>query len=200
LHHKNANRPQTRSLACVKHAHKSQTLLTKPKATIATPLLNPATDTGVYRVVVVPSPTCASGTKNRQPETCLPSPANHQPYQKKTSKSITSPFSFRPQHDTPPLLESAQECICKPRVTQQWPLPSTSRNQPSLKRNPPMITIAPQKRNKAAKPLSRMRQTCTQITNSSYVAQSNHRNAAAQSRNRHGRVSMRRGAVANLRE
>jgi hypothetical protein len=100
---------KTRSLACVKHAHKSQTLLTKPKATITTPLLNPATDTGVYRSVVVLSPTCASETKSRQTETCLPSPANHQPHQKKTSQSITCPKAFHPQHDTPPLLDSAQE-------------------------------------------------------------------------------------------
>jgi hypothetical protein len=137
LHHKNATRPQTRSLKSIKHAIKSQTLLTEPEATIATPLLNPATDTGVYRLVVVPSPTCASGTKNRQPETCLPSPANHQPHEKQTSKSITCPLPLYPQHDTPPLLDTAQECACKPRVTQQWPLPSTSRNQPSLKCSPP---------------------------------------------------------------
>jgi hypothetical protein len=64
----------------------------------------------------------------------------------------------------------------------------------------PRYTIAPQKRKQAANPLSRKRQTCTQIKNSSYTAQSNHRNAAAQSRNKHGRVSIGRGAVANLRE
>jgi hypothetical protein len=109
LHHKNANRPQNRSLASIKHAHKSHTLLTSPKATIATPLLNPVTDTGVFLCVVVPSPTCASETKSRQPEMRLPSPANHQPHQKKTSQSITCPSLFNPQHDTPPLLERAQE-------------------------------------------------------------------------------------------
>ena len=65
---------------------------------------------------------------------------------------------------------------------------------------PPLITMAPLKRNQAAKPLPRMRQTCAQITNTSYPAQSNHRNAAAQSCNRYGRVSIGRGAVANLRE
>jgi hypothetical protein len=63
-----------------------------------------------------------------------------------------------------------------------------------------MITIAPQKRKQAANTLSRKHQISAQITNSSYRAISNHRNAAAQSRNRHGRVSIGRGAVANLRE
>jgi hypothetical protein len=41
--------PHTRSVASIKHANKSQPLLTQPKATIATPLLKPATDMGVFR-------------------------------------------------------------------------------------------------------------------------------------------------------
>jgi hypothetical protein len=72
LHHKNADRPQNHSLASIKHANKPQLLLTQPKAIIATPLLKPATDTGVFLCVVVPSPTCASQIKRRQPETRLP--------------------------------------------------------------------------------------------------------------------------------
>ena len=65
---------------------------------------------------------------------------------------------------------------------------------------PPMIAIATQKRKQAPNPLSRKHQMRAQITNTAYPAQSNHRNAAAQTRNRHGRVSTGRGAVANLRE
>jgi hypothetical protein len=38
------------------------------------------------------------------------------------------------------------------------------------------------------------------LINTSYPAQSNHRNAAAQTSNRHGRASVGRGAVANLRK
>ena len=95
----------------------------------------------MFLCVVVPSPTCASENKSRQPDTCLPHPANHQPHEKHTSKSVTCPKSFLPQHDTPPLLDTAQECSCKPRVTQQWPLPSTSRNQPPSNATP-MITTS----------------------------------------------------------
>ena len=83
LHHTNANRPQTRSLASIKHANKSQPLLTPPKATIATPLLKPATDTGVYLQAVVPSPTCASDNNRRQPETRLPPAQSNSPIKSK---------------------------------------------------------------------------------------------------------------------
>ena len=80
------------------------------------------------------------------------------------------------------------------------PSPAPPAINPPSNATPRFVQIAPQKRNQAAKPLSRKRQTCAQITNSSYLAQSNHRNAAAQSCNRHGRVSSGRVAVANLRE
>ena len=43
------------------------------------------------------------------PKLASPNPTNHQPHQKKTSKSITCPAQLFPQHDTPPLLDTAQE-------------------------------------------------------------------------------------------
>ncbi len=82
---------KTRSLESIKHAHKSQTLLTPPKATIATPLLNPATDTGVPRLVVVPSPTCASENKSRQLDTAFPPQPIISPIKSNHLKPITCP-------------------------------------------------------------------------------------------------------------
>jgi hypothetical protein len=60
------------SQASIKHTQESQSCLTEPKATMATPLLNPVTGTGVYLSVVVPSPSCKSKTKRRQPENTPP--------------------------------------------------------------------------------------------------------------------------------
>ncbi len=41
----------------------------------------------MYRLVVVPSPTCASETKSRQPKTCLPSPPIISPIKSKHLKA-----------------------------------------------------------------------------------------------------------------
>jgi hypothetical protein len=62
----------------------SKTRLTSrpPKATIATPLLKPATDTGVFRRVVVPSPICAKNRHSRQPDTRIPRSMQQPPQHK----------------------------------------------------------------------------------------------------------------------
>ncbi len=57
------------ALSQASKSQKSHPHLTPPDAIIATPLLNPETDTGVYLLVVELSPTCASEKKSRQLET-----------------------------------------------------------------------------------------------------------------------------------
>jgi len=72
------------------------------------------------------------------------SPRAHTQPPRKSASAITWPASFRPQHETAPLLRTAQECSCKPCMrpasrtphhTPQ-PTPTTTRNQP---RRPPQL-------------------------------------------------------------
>ena len=95
------------ALTSVKNSSKSQPHLTPPTATIAMPLLNPKTDTGMFLSVVEPSPTCASKMKCSQTKTRLPRTPSQPPQNQTTC--ITWPFPLFPQHKTPPLLDSAQE-------------------------------------------------------------------------------------------
>ena len=67
-----------------------------------------ATATGVVRGVIVPSPSCKKKpSRHLQPEIHLP--RNKPTAPSKTTTSITWPLSLRPQHETAPPLDSAQE-------------------------------------------------------------------------------------------
>jgi hypothetical protein len=73
--------------------------LTSPKAIIGTPLPNPATPTGVSRLVVVLSPTCTKHNTSRQLQPRAP-PATHNSPLKNSNKhhlaiSIPSPARHR---------------------------------------------------------------------------------------------------------
>jgi hypothetical protein len=111
-----ANKYQQLSIGIEKKKHPQRhikhNVLTSPKATDATLLLNPTTETGVKRVVCVPSPSCRRNSRERQ------SPARPQQQTQKCSRrlaaafSITCPFEFQPQHFTPPSLVTAHEYCC----------------------------------------------------------------------------------------
>ena len=86
------------------------TILNPSNAIISTPLPKPETETGVSRCVELPSPTCTrKQNTSSATKTSLP-PSHHTtaPLKYKTT-SITWPWSFRPQHNTAPPLDSAQE-------------------------------------------------------------------------------------------
>ena len=69
------------------------------------------TETGVYRCVVLPSPTCAK-IPPRQPQ--MHSQRNTKQRSKMTTTSVTSPSQLRPQQETELPLDRTQECPCKP--------------------------------------------------------------------------------------
>ena len=69
------------------------------------------TSRGEFRFVPeVPSPTCRNHLVSRT-ISCLPT--NTQPHREQAA-DITWPWSFQPQHETAPLLRTAQECDCRP--------------------------------------------------------------------------------------
>ena len=129
--------PQTRSIASIKHANKSQPLLTPPKATIATPLLNPATETGVFLCVVVPSPTCASEINRRQPKTRLsPHQASNSPLKRNHLKASLVPCRCIPS-TTPRRCWTAHKNDTANRASASMTPPQHLPQSTSLKRNPP---------------------------------------------------------------